>query len=178
LKVKILEDFYRLLHPRPVAILLTLDGKGKPNFMACSWLSPASEEPPMIAAFLGEQSYTRKLIVERGEFTVNIPSREQMALVKVAGTRSGRRVDKLKLVKVSLKPGRKVKVPIIEDCPANLECRLKDVFEAGECLTLLGEVLDAYVDREAFRRGSWLVEIPLHVWGGWFAYPGKPVKEW
>jgi len=177
-KVKALTSFYRILHPRPTALIVSMDEENRPNVMACSWLSPASMEPPMVLVLLGEQSYTRSLIVECGEFTVNIPSRRQMKLVKVAGTRTGRETDKFKTVKATLKPGRKVRVPVIEECPANIECKVKGTFEAGECLAILGEVLDAYADREAFQKGLWKVKVPLHVWGSWFAYAGKPVKEW
>lgn len=177
-KVRVFANFYRLLHPRPTAIILSVDREDKPSFMACSWLSPASIEPPMLLALIGEQSYTRSLLVDCGEFTVNIPTRKQMGLVRVAGTKSGKSVDKVKLAKVTLKPGRKVKVPIIDECPANIECRVKGTFEAGECLAILGEVLDAYADPQAFERGFWKAKVPLHVWGSWFAYSGKPVKEW
>ena len=177
-KVGVLGSFYRLLHPRPTALIVSADKDGKPNVMACSWITPASIEPPLLIALLGEQSYTRNLIVECGEFTVNIPDSKLMKLVKVAGTTSGKNVDKFKRVKVELKPGRKVKVPVIWDCPANIECKVKNTFEAGECLAIVGEVLDAYVDRKAFQRGQWKVKVPLHVWGSKFSYPGKAVKAW
>ena len=177
-KVRFFANFYRLLHPCLTALIVSVDGEGRPNVMACSWLSPASIEPPLLVALLGEQSYTRSLIVECGEFTVNIPSKRQMRLVKVAGTKTGKEVDKFKAVQATLKPGRKVKVPVIEECPANIECRVKGTFNAGECLAILGEVLDAYADKKAFQRGVWKVKVPLHVWGSWFTYAGKPVKGW
>lgn len=177
-KVRVFTSFYRLLHPCITALIVSVDEEGKPNVMACSWLSPASIEPPLLIVLLGEQSYTRSLIMKHGEFTVNIPSRKQMRLVRVAGTKTGRKVNKFKAIKTVLKPGRKVKVPVIEECPANIECRVRGTFEAGECLAILGEVLDAYVDEKAFQKGIWKVKVPLHVWDGWFAYAGKPVKEW
>ena len=177
-KVKVLANFYRLLHPRVTALIVSVDKEGKPNIMACLWITPASMEPPMLMALLGEQSYTRTLIQECGEFTVNIPDKKLMHLIRVAGTRSGRNFDKFKAAKVTLKPARKVRVPIVEECPANIECKVKAVYEAGECLAFLGEVLDAYVNPKAFQQGLWKVKIPMHIWGSWFAYTGKPVKGW
>ena len=49
-KVELGEGFYTLLHPRPVVLIVATDPKGKANAMACAWITPVSEEPPILAA--------------------------------------------------------------------------------------------------------------------------------
>ena len=172
------EEAYKLLHPKLTVLISTYTDDGRPNAMACSWITPASEEPPLIAAFLSKEGFTAQLIERRRAFTVNIPTQELLKAVWVAGTRSGRRGDKLKAMGVSAKPARKVEAPIIEGCAAYIECRLHSSFDAGECRCFLGEVVEAYVDPELFKE-AWDVEkakLLLHLGGSLFTAPSGLVK--
>lgn len=172
------EDAYKLLHPKLTVLIGTYTDDRRPNAMACSWITPASEEPPLIAAFISREGFTASLIEERGAFTVNIPTQDMLRAVWVAGTRSGRRGDKLKAMGVSAKPARKVDAPIIEGCAAHLECKLYSSFDAGECRCFLGEVVEAYVRPELFEE-AWLVDkakLLLHLGGSLFTLPSGLVK--
>jgi len=42
------ETFYLLLHPRPAYLIGSGKVGEKVNFMAASWVSPVSEEPPLV----------------------------------------------------------------------------------------------------------------------------------
>lgn len=172
------EEAYKLLHPKLTVLIAAYADDGGPNAMACSWITPASEEPPLIAAFLSKEGFTAQLIERRRAFTVNVPTQEMLRAVWVAGTRSGRRGDKLKAMGVAARPARKVEAPIIEGCAAHLECRLHSVFDAGECRCFLGEVVEACVDPELFKE-TWDVErakLLLHLGGSLFTTPSGLVK--
>ncbi len=172
-----MEEFFKLLHPRPV-VLIVAQSRGKVNAMACSWCTPISEEPPTIGVVLARESYTRELILESREFTVNVPSRELLSAVWIAGTKSGRDVDKTKLMNVTLRPGKKVTTPIIEECIGHLECKVMSWYEIGECTLIVGEVLSAYADEDKLYRGNWDVrkaEVLLHLGGSVFVIPSKQV---
>jgi hypothetical protein len=90
-----------------------------------------SDDPPLIAMSLWEKEYTHALIDETGEFTVNIPSSKLLKQVWLAGTRSGSKMDKAKLLKVSFTTSSTIKVPGIEECIGTLECRVKDRMKFG-----------------------------------------------
>lgn len=174
-----MEDFYKILHPKLAVLIATYARDGKANAMACSWITPASEEPPLIAAFLSRTSYTRQLILENSCFTVNVPTQQMLKAVWIAGTRSGRRGDKIKLMEVTVKPARKVNAPIIEGCAAHLECKLNQSLEVGECTAVIGEVVDAYGDASLFHGGVWDVEkaqLILHLGGSMFTSMSGVVK--
>jgi flavin reductase (DIM6/NTAB) family NADH-FMN oxidoreductase RutF len=47
-------------------------------------------------------------------------------------------------------PARKVKPPIIKECVAHLECRLHSQFTTGDHTIFVGEIVEAYVDKEVF----------------------------
>ena len=177
-KVDVMDDFYKLLHPCMTVLVVSISKDGKPNVMACAWNMPVSEDPPMIALSLGEESYTGKLIKESGEFTVNIPDERLLKAIWLCGTRSGRKIDKFKQANLTPIPAKKVKPPIISECMAHLECKLYDRIEVGECTIFIGEVLEAYCSKEVFEKGMWHMEkigLPLHLGGKFFAIPTRIV---
>ncbi|MEM4700093.1 MAG: flavin reductase family protein [Candidatus Nezhaarchaeales archaeon] len=171
-------EAYKLLHPKLTVLIAAYADDGRPNAMACSWITPASEEPPLVAAFISKGGFTAQLIERRRAFTVNVPTQEMMGAVWVAGTRSGRRGDKLKLMGVSARPARRVNAPVIEGCAAYLECELRSSFDAGECRCFLGEVVEAYVDEALFEE-VWAVDrakLLLHLGGSLFTTPSGLVR--
>jgi len=170
---KDVESFYSLLHPRPVVLICSVDKDGKPNVMACSWIMPVSEEPPMIALSLWRRGYTHQLIEAAKEFTVNIPSADLVKAVWIAGTRSGRRTDKFAVSGLKTQPAKKVSVPIIEQCIGHLECKLVDYVKAGECNVYIAEVVAAYADEELLTNNVWSdrANVLLHAGGKYFTTP-------
>ena len=178
MKIDVLDNFHRLLHPRATVFVIS-SWNDKPNMMTCAWNMPVSKDPPMVAIALSRESYTNELIRKSGEFTINIPDEKLLNALWVCGTRSGRKVDKAKLAGLKLSPSRKVKPPIVEDCIGHLECKLYKFFEVGECTVFIGEVLEAYASKEAFSQGVWNVKrirLPMHLGGDRFAIPTEVVK--
>lgn len=174
-----MEDFYKILHPKLSVFIAAYARDGRANAMACSWITPASEDPPLIAAFLSKASYTRSLIIESRCFTVNVPSRKLLNALWIAGTKSGRRVDKLRLMNISVKKAMKVDAPIMEGCIGYLECKLHQTFDVGECTSIVGEVVDAYADSALFKDGVWDVdkaEPLLHLGGSMFTSASGIIK--
>jgi flavin reductase (DIM6/NTAB) family NADH-FMN oxidoreductase RutF len=179
MKVEVdLRESYRLLHPRPVVLICSSGRNGGVNVMACSWITPVSDEPPLIAISLWMKGYTHRLIDEIGEFTVNIPSAKLLKQVWIAGTRSGGRVDKAKLLDLSFIQAKAVKPPVIDDCIAALECRVRSRVVVDEQIVYIAEVLKAYAEENLFREGVWSMEANVlhHAGGKVFAVVSKYFK--
>ncbi|RLG51036.1 MAG: flavin reductase family protein, partial [Thermoproteota archaeon] len=68
MKADVGDYFYRLLHPS-LTVLLVSKSSEKVNVMACSWCTPVSEDPPLIAVAVSKESLTNQLIRESREFT-------------------------------------------------------------------------------------------------------------
>ena len=66
------------------------------------------------------------------------------------GKTSGRDVDKFKESGLTPAPAKKVKVPIIKECVAHLECNLLNQFEIGDHTLFVGEVIAAYANNGIF----------------------------
>lgn len=164
--------FYYLLHPRPVVIVCC-----ERNIMACSWITPVSEDPPMIALSIWKESHTHKLIETKKEFTINIPSINLIKQVWIAGSKSGRDVNKIELTGLRTSPSKKVNAPIIEDCIGHLECKLFSSIDTGECTVFIAEVLMAYAEEELLEGEIWSekANVLLHSGGRVFTKPSKGV---
>ncbi|MCK4482725.1 flavin reductase family protein, partial [Candidatus Bathyarchaeota archaeon] len=68
------------------------------------------------------------------------------------GRVSGRDYDKFKEVGLTPLPAKNVKPPIIKKCVAHLECNLHSQFTTGDHTVFVGEIVEAYADKEAFTR--------------------------
>jgi len=145
---KVIEKYYLLLHPRPAYII----GSGlvgeKVNFMAASWVTPVSEEPPRVAVAVDVESYTHELIEKYGEYTVNVLPVDKLNLVYKVGSTSGREVDKSQWFKY--RRGEKVGAPVILDSLAYLECKVVDTHEAEDVTLFIADVLLAKANTEYF----------------------------
>jgi len=132
-----------------------------------------------VAIAVWKGAYTNQVIKKTKEFTVNVPTADLLDKVWLAGTKSGKKVDKVSLLKLTMEPGKKVKAPVIGECAAHLECKLVKSLDVGECTLFVGEVLAAYADEELFKKGTWNLKkakLPLHMGGKSFAIAEKTVK--
>lgn len=119
---------------------------------------------PVFVAYVRVNRFTRELLDQNPEFTVNIPIHgyDRKAFM-ICGTRSGRDMDKIREAGLTLADPEVVSVPAIKDFPLTLECRviyrqeqdasqLPDVIrrqfysmDPGDHISYFGEIVDAYV---------------------------------
>ena len=69
--------------------------------------------------------YTNQLINEFNEFGINIPSIDQIEIVRIYGSVSGKdEADNYTLTGITPMIGVKIKSSLIKECPLNLECQV------------------------------------------------------
>ncbi|MDI6805759.1 MAG: flavin reductase family protein, partial [Candidatus Bathyarchaeia archaeon] len=139
----------RLLHPMHTVLVSCIGKAGKPNIITLAWAMPTSINPPLVAISIAPRRYSHALIEETKEFVVNIPTMEILRETLFCGRRSGRDLDKFKEAGLTPAPAKKVKPPIIKECVAHLECRLHSQFTIGDHTIFIGEIVEAYVEKEA-----------------------------
>jgi len=135
----------RLLNFGPVT-LITSKFKEQKNVATVSWVMPISSSPPLVAIAITKKRFTYDLIRNSREFVINIPSKELLPVVTVCGMSSGRELDKF--AKAGLIPGKgkKLEVPIIEECLGHLECKVVGETDAGDHVLFIGDIIAAYTD--------------------------------
>lgn len=131
------------LYPMPV-VLVGANVGGKPNYMTLAYCGIAQMRPPMILCTLGRIHYTNTGIKENRTFSVNIPSADMVVPVDYCGLVSGEKQDKSSVFTTFY--GTLGTAPMVEECPVNIECRLRDVLDyEGTNELFLGDIIEVHV---------------------------------
>jgi flavin reductase (DIM6/NTAB) family NADH-FMN oxidoreductase RutF len=162
---------YRLLHPMHTVLVSCIGKTGKSNIITLAWAMPASITPPLVAINIAPKRHSHALIEETKEFVVNIPTVDILSETLFCGRRSGRDHDKFKEAHLTPLPAKRVKPPIIKECVAHLECKLHSQFTLGDHTMFIGEVVEAYADKEVFigKYDLGKAEMIFHLGGNDFA---------
>ena len=135
-------------------ILLTTKANDKVNTMTIGWGHIGIEwGRPIFTAYVRETRHTKQMLEENGEFTVNIPVGEPMkAALGFCGSKSGRVVDKIQELGLTLEDPISISVPGIQEFPLTLECKV--IYKQKQDLSALPEdILQRYypTDETGFR---------------------------
>ncbi len=79
---------------------------------------------PIFIVFVRPSRYSHGLLEKLDEFSVNVPTEKLSDKLEYCGEHSGRDTDKVKECGFTLKPGIKISVPYIAECPTHYECRV------------------------------------------------------
>jgi flavin reductase (DIM6/NTAB) family NADH-FMN oxidoreductase RutF len=165
-----LSRVYGLLEPGPVVMVSTA-GSGHANIMTMSWHTMMEFEPPMVGCVISNRNYTFDILKKTRECVINIPTRELVKEAVACGNTSGRTIDKFKAFHLTPVAASQVKAPLIDECYANLECKVVDAKMVEKYNFFILEVLKAWIDpskkdpRTIHHRGK-----------GMFMIDGKTIK--
>lgn len=173
-----LSSFSRLLHPMHTVLVSCVGKTAKPNIITLAWAMPTSIDPPLVAISIRPERHSYALIEETKEFAVNIPTMRILRETLFCGRVSGNKHDKFKETGLTPLPARRVKSPIIKECVAHLECNLHSQFTTGDHTIFIGEIVEAYADKEAFLEGEYdlkKAKMIFHIGGNEFATLGTRI---
>ncbi len=159
----------KLLSQLPKGVFLTAkDRQGNVNTMTVAWGHIGIVwSRPVFIAYVRYSRHTYDVLLNAEDFTVNVPEHGMMKeALKVAGTLSGRDVDKFKEADLTLKPARTINTPIIAECELQYECKI--IYQQSQEPALIptpikeghyknhdthimfyGEIVDTYLSKEA-----------------------------
>lgn len=125
--VKVFDYTGEILNALKKGVLLTTKAEGKVNTMVISWGSLGIEwGRPIFTTYVREHRFTKSLLEQNGEFSVNIPLGEwdKKRVKNICGTKSGSDVDKIKEANLTLVDGVEINVPAIKELALTLECKV------------------------------------------------------
>ena len=140
-----LSQVYSLLEPGPV-VLVTTAGAGHPNIMAMSWHTMLEFEPPLVGCVISNRNHSFALLTTSKECVINIPTVDIAEKVVGCGNSSGAEIDKFATFGLTPRPAAHVSAPLIDECYANLECRVSDTSMVALYGFFVLEVLQAWID--------------------------------
>ena len=155
---KRVEPEVSLFYPAPVVLVTCAREGEKPNIITIAWTGVACSEPPMVGVAIRPGRYSHGIVAASREFGVNFPSREDLEKVDFCGVASGKKVDKFERCGFTPFEGEATGVPLIKECPVNLECVVTHALDLGSHTYFLGKVAAAHVDEDLWQDGA------LKVW--------------
>jgi flavin reductase (DIM6/NTAB) family NADH-FMN oxidoreductase RutF len=133
---------FTLMEPGPVVLVTTHDGS-RNNVMTISW-TMVLDFTPAFAITTGEWNYSFAALRTTRECVVAIPTVDLLDRVVGIGTCSGADTDKFARFELTAVPGKVVRAPLIEECLANIECKVVDVVRKHNIVVL--EAVCAHID--------------------------------
>ena len=149
-------DAYKLLSglvvPRPIGWIGTRRPNGTFNLAPFSFFNVVSTNPATVLFSGGRHSDRPKdsvtLAELAGEFTVNIVSESVAEAMNVTAGSFTADDDEFEIAGLTPVIGQVVNAPMVEESPANLECRVVEILDLGSLPTtrvVVGEVLVIHV---------------------------------
>ncbi|MFH2037628.1 MAG: flavin reductase family protein [Candidatus Zixiibacteriota bacterium] len=140
-----------MLIPLP-AVLVSCAAEGyTPNIITISWIGIVNSTPPMLSISVTPQRHSHDIIKKSGEFVVNLTSERNLEIADFCGTQSGREYNKFEHLKLTPLDSTVVKVPMIKECPINLECQVKHSHLLGTHEMFIAEIVAVYADEEILK---------------------------
>lgn len=135
-----------MLYPLPV-VMVSLKGKdNRNNIITIGWTGTVCSDPPMVSISVRPERFSHKILVDTGEFVINLTTKELAYATDYCGVKSGREIDKFKELNLTAIPGVKTGAPMIEESPVNIECVVKERIPLGTHDMFLAEVVAVHAD--------------------------------
>ena len=138
-----------LAFPNPVWCVGSYDAQGQPNVMTIAWGGICCSSPPAVTISLRKATYTYGNIMERGAYTISIPSTDHAREADYVGMVSGKKENKFETTGLTPIKSDLVDAPYVEEFPMILECNVIHTLEIGLHTQFIGEILDVKVDEKA-----------------------------
>ncbi|WP_319759659.1 flavin reductase family protein [Maridesulfovibrio sp.] len=135
-----------LAMPTPVWCVGTYDKDDKPNVMTIAWGGICCSTPPMLTVSLRKATYTYGAIMERGVYTVSIPSAKYVVEADYFGIASGKDTDKFSATGLTPVRSTVVDAPYVDEFPLIFECKVVETVELGLHTQFVGEILGIKAD--------------------------------
>jgi len=153
-----------IIVPRPVALVSTMDRNGVANLAPFSFFSGVGSNPPsvlfcpVVRALSPSASDIRKdtlrNVEQTGEFVVNVVSEAIAEAANASAAEVPPQVDEFVLAGLTAQMSEIVRPPRVAESPAQMECKLLQVFytsrEPGGGVIVLGEVVRFHIRENLF----------------------------
>ena len=161
---------YRFIEPGPV-VLVTTVGDGRPNIMTMSYHMVVQDgTPPLIGCIIGPWDHSFRALRATGECVIGVPTVDLAMKVVEIGNCSGADLDKFDAFGLTPLPAEVVRPPLIAECLANFECRVKDASLVDPFNLFVLEVVEAWIDPERRER-----RVIHHRGDGTFVVDGRTI---
>lgn len=135
-----------MLYPLPSVMVTVSDNLGKDNIITIAWAGTINSDPPMVSISVRKSRYSHHMIMEKGEFVINLVTKDLTYAMDYCGVKSGKDIDKFIDMGLTKEKAEFVSVPLIKESPLCLECKVTKVLELGSHDMFLADVISVRAD--------------------------------
>ncbi len=128
-----------------VTLVTSANGQSRHGMTVSSFTS-VSLSPPLILVSLSNDARTREMIMQSQRFAVSVLAEDQRELADRFAGRVADSADRFEGVQHKLSD---LGNPIPDGCLATFDCRVAEIYEAGNHSILIGQVENLEVGRDA-----------------------------
>ena len=133
------------VYPVPPALVSCRDKAGNRNILTIAWTGTVCSDPPMAYISVRKERFSHPMLLETGEFVINLPDAALARAADYCGCVSGRDVDKFSACSLTPCEMEGVSAPGILEAPVSIACRVKQVLPLGSHDMFLADVVSVQV---------------------------------
>jgi len=134
-----------MLYPVPVVMVSCGDGE-RSDIVTVAWTGTICTNPPMVYISLRPSRYSYDIIKKSREFVINLTNEKLAKTADECGVKSGRDIDKWKVMKIEQLPSKVVAAPSVKESPVCIECKVENILELGSHHMFIAKVVAVNVD--------------------------------
>ena len=130
------------------AVMATVGDMENSNIITIGWCGILSSDPPRTYISVRPTRHSHKMLLERGEFVINLTTERLAYATDFSGIYTGAKVDKFEKLGLKKIPSEKVAPPTIEGAPVALECRVFEVLHFGTHDVFMADIVNVSCDND------------------------------
>ena len=143
-----------LVYPLPALMVSCGDRPENYNIITVAWTGTICSDPPMFYISVRKERHSHKLIMDNGEFVLNLTTEALAKATDWCGVRSGKDHNKFKEMHLTPEQGQIVKAPLIAESPLNIECKIVEVKELGSHDMFIANVVAVNADEKLIDKNT------------------------
>ncbi len=138
-----------VLSPVPAVMVSCAVGDEK-NIVTVAWCGTICTKPAKTYISLRPTRHSYRIIKESGYFVINLVPASLAKKADYCGTFTGAKVDKFEKCGFTPVYPDGVTVPLIDECPVSILCRVSDIIPLGSHDMFLADVVEVYANEALF----------------------------
>lgn len=137
-----------MIYPLPAVMVSCGSDPEEHNIITVSWTGTICTEPAMCYISVRPNRHSYAIIRKNMEFVINLTTKDLAFATDWCGVKSGSKHRKFEEMGLTPITASKVKAPMIEESPMNIECVVKEIKELGTHHMFIAEVVAVHADEK------------------------------
>lgn len=142
-----------MIYPLP-AVLVSCGNETEKNILTIAWCGTICSDPAMCYISVRKERHSYDIIKKNMNFVINLTTKKTAYATDWCGVRSGKDFNKFKEMNLTSGKSTIVSSPYIEECPLNIECKVKQIVPLGSHDMFISEVVNVMADEQYLNKNG------------------------